>query len=109
MKEDEEIYCCFVDHCSGVKVWKLENSELELVVKNFHKLKNDLFLFTAKNSKPTVLFHKPSLKAYYLEQQYEQFFSDLLNNIDPFNLFSWLGKNKHMLSKIWNELEYFLG
>ncbi|POZ90679.1 radical SAM/SPASM domain-containing protein [Petrotoga sp. SL27] len=86
----------------------MENSELELVVTNFHKLKKDLFLLTAKNNKTAVLYHRPSLKAYYLEQQYKQFFSCLLNNTDPSHVFSWLEKNTQMLSKIWNELEYFL-
>ena len=58
---------------------KVKNLKLELLKRNLNKLKKDLFLFLTGNEQEGILFHKPSLKIYYLKNPISKSSYELLN------------------------------
>ncbi|MFY9403077.1 MAG: hypothetical protein WAP06_00270 [Defluviitoga tunisiensis] len=85
----------------------MKNLKLELFKRNLNKLKKDLFLFSKGNGQEGILFHKPSLKIYYLKEPYKQIFYELLNEVDDSCLYNWLKKNENVVLQFWNEIEFF--
>ncbi|RAO98339.1 hypothetical protein PW5551_10475 [Petrotoga sp. 9PW.55.5.1] len=86
----------------------MENLKLELLKRNLNKLKKDLFLLSTGNGQKGILFHKPSLKIYYLKEPYKQIFYELLNEVDDSCLYNWLKKNENIILEFWNEIEFFI-